>query len=379
MTTHTDPPTTAADSATRPARVTLPGRDYRDPEIYALERERIFFRSWFYAGRAERIAEPGQYFTVDVAGESVIVVRDDDGGLNGFYNVCRHRGSQLCDNDSGQVKGTFMCPYHAWCYDLKGSLVATPRVTADEVPRDSLSLWPVHVDEWQGFVYVNLDRGEPQPLRSCLGEQNSDLLDFERFDLGALRVARTTENTVAANWKIVIENYCECLHCPTVHPELVEAIPAYKTGWVFEPDRVDGGVSLATGFSYTGYEASTLTPMPTMTADEATSVYGSTVFPNMFLDIAGSGAIATCLIPQGPAQTRVVTEYLFQPADIEREGFDPQPVLDFSELVAGQDYVVCERVQRGVSSRAFDHGVYPAKDEYVHLFNQRYLAACDQH
>jgi len=364
---------------TSPARHTLPGPDYYDDAVYQVERERIFNRSWFYAGRADRLSAAGQWITVDVAGESVFVMRGDDGGLRGFYNVCRHRGSQLCDGASGQTKGVIMCPYHAWCYDLTGKLVATPRVEPDEVDRDALSLWPVHVDQWQGFVFVNLDRQTPTPLHESLGNQYDEPLSFERFDLAALSVGHMTESTIAANWKIAIENYSECLHCPTVHPELIEAVPAYRTGWVFDENRTDGGVALATGGnSYSADSSRRLTPLPSMTEEEASSVYGASIFPNMFLDIAGGSAVATCLIPEGPTQTRVVTEYLFLPDDIARDDFDPSPVVDFCELVAGQDYTVCERVQRGVKSRAFTHGVYPAKDEYVYQFNQRYLASRDR-
>ena len=363
---------------TSPARHTLPGPDYYDDAVYQVERTRIFNRSWFYACRADRISEAGQWVTVDVAGESVFVMRGDDGELRGFYNVCRHRGSQLCDGASGQTKGVIMCPYHAWCYDLTGKLVATPRVGADEVDRDALSLWPVHVDQWQGFVFVNLDRETPAPLRESLGAQYDEPLSFERFDLAGLRVGHMTESTIAANWKIAIENYSECLHCPTVHPELIEAVPAYRTGWVFDDNRTDGGVALATGGnSYSADPNKRLTPLSTMTEEEASSVYGASIFPNMFLDIAGGSAVATCLIPEGPTQTRVVTEYLFLPGDMARDDFDASPVIDFCELVAGQDYTVCERVQRGVQSRAFTHGVYPAKDEYVYQFNQRYLARRD--
>jgi Rieske 2Fe-2S family protein len=375
--TATDQARTDSAEAT-PARHTLPGRDYHDPDVYALERERIFLKSWFYACRADRLAEPGQWITVDVVGESVFVLRGDDGQLRGFYNVCRHRGSQLCDGDSGQVKGVVMCPYHAWCYDLTGKLVATPKVDEEEVNRVNLSLWPVHVDEWQGFVFVNLDRETPTPLRETLGTQYDEPLAFERFDLSALRVAHMTESTIAANWKIAIENYSECLHCPQVHPELVAAVPAYRTGWVYDEDRTDGGVALAAGAtSYSNDTTTSYTPMPGMKEDEVSAIYGSSIFPNMFLDIAGGTAVSTCLIPEGPTQTRVVTEYLFMPEDIARPDFDPQPVIDFCELVAGQDYTVCERVQRGVQSRAFDHGVYPAKDEYVYQFNQRYLRRRD--
>jgi Rieske 2Fe-2S family protein len=292
--------------------------------------------------------------------------------------VCRHRGSQICDGTSGKADRVLMCPYHAWCYDFDGALVGTPRVGREELDRSQLSLHPVHVDQWQGLVFVNLDRGAPMPLREWLAGQRDEPLNLERFDLGQLRLAVTTEAIVEANWKIIIENYCECLHCPTVHPELMDTVKAYRTGWVWEEGRDDGGVSLPPGGnSYSALGLSTLSVMPTMTELEANSIYGAMIFPNMFIDIAGTGAIVSQLLPQGPHLTKVIAYYLFVVEDIRREDFDPSPVVDFSELVARQDFQVSERVQRGVSSSSFDHGVLPQKDDAVYDFVERYLAARD--
>src|SRR5205823_10271801 len=123
-------------------RPTLPGHDYHAPEVFELEREKIFFREWFYAGRADHAPEPGDFLTVDVVGESVLVVRGKDTKLRGFYNVCRHRGSRICDPETrGHAKGAIKCPYHAWTYSYDGKLIGTPLVGPDEVDRSSLSLW----------------------------------------------------------------------------------------------------------------------------------------------------------------------------------------------------------------------------------------------
>jgi glycine betaine catabolism A len=358
-------------------RHTLPGADYCDPAIYELERRQIFFRNWYFAGRVEQVEQPGQWFTVDVVGESIMVICGEDGQLRAFYNVCRHRGSRLRDEESGVERGSIMCPYHAWCYDFTGRLVATPKVDEDEVDRSQLSLWPVHVDVWQGFVFVNLDRGTPQPLREYIGRNYDDLLGFERFDMGALRIGAQTEWIVEANWKILVENYNECLHCPSVHPELIEMIPIYRTGWVYDESREDGGVLIAGGSSYTANGASNIAVIPTMTELEAKSVYGGTIFPNAMLDISGTGVILTQLLPMGPTRTKQIALYLFHPDAMAKPDFDPTPYVEFGELVGGQDNAICERAQRGVSSRAFAHGVYPAKDEYVWEFNQRYLRERD--
>jgi Rieske 2Fe-2S family protein len=353
---------------------TLPGRDYHAAAVFDVERERIFARNWYYAGRDEQLVEPGDFMTVDVAGESVIVLRGKDGGLRGFYNVCRHRGSRLCDEASGRMKGAVKCPYHAWSYSFEGRLIGTPNVAKDEVDRDALGLWPVAVETWQGFVFVHLDP-DPVPLATWLGGQQDTPLRFERFDLGDLRTAQITVNEVEANWKILIENYNECLHCPTVHPELVAVVPAFRKGSVFQADREDGGVGIAGGgTSFTRTGQSSLPLLPGLDEHDATSLYGCTVFPNMFIDVTGTGAIATALLPREAGHTSVVTEYLFRPEAIAEPGFDPSEVVEFAELVGHQDYVVCERVQRGVRSRAFTHGVLAEKDALLDGFNARYLA-----
>ena len=176
-------------------------------------------------------------------------MRGDDGELRAFYNVCRHRGARLRDEPNAATTRARSCARTTpGATTLKGDLVVTPKVDEDELDRSKLSLWPVHLDEWQGFVFVNLTKEHPRPVR-------------EHDRRGVRRHARassasrstscgsvpSTEWMVEANWKIIIENYNECLHCPTVHPELVDVIPAYRKGWVFEDGRDDGGVTLASG------------------------------------------------------------------------------------------------------------------------------------
>lgn len=358
------------------AHHTLPGRDYHDPDVFALERERIFFREWVYVGRADEAPEPGDFITADVTGESVLLVRGKDGELRGFYNVCRHRGSRICDGESsGRLRGAIKCPYHAWSYSFDGRLIGTPLVGKDEIDRDSLSLWPVAVDVWQGFVFVNL--GQPaESVRESFERQTDKPLQYERWNMDELRTARRTVSEVGANWKVIVENYNECLHCPTVHPELVAVAPTFRKGEVFEEGRDDWGVSIvAGGVGYTATGTTTLPVMPGLDEKSASSMYGASVFPNMFIDLTGTVVIATRIQPRGPEHTTMTTDYLFRPEVIDDPSFDPTEVVEFSELVAHQDYTVCERVQLGVRSRAFEHGIYAEKDALPYAFNQTYLAA----
>jgi Rieske 2Fe-2S family protein len=282
-------------------RTTLPGRDYHAAEVFDLERERVFARSWFYAGRAEGLEQAGDYRAVDVAGESVIVVRTQQGELRGFYNVCRHRGSRLCDEDSGRLKGAIKCPYHAWSYSFDGRLIGTPNVAKDEIDRDALGLWPVPVEVWQGFLFVHLDP-DPPPFEDTLRDQPDQPISFARFNLGELRIGHRTVTEVRANWKILIENYNECLHCPTVHPELIAVVPGFRKGSVYEADRPDGGVSIVDGGnSFTRTGQSSLPVMPGMSAVDAVSLNGCAVYRTCSWTSPAPAPSRPCCCPATPA------------------------------------------------------------------------------
>jgi Rieske 2Fe-2S family protein len=285
----------------------------------------------------------------------------------------------LCDaGSSGRLRGAIKCPYHAWSYSLEGKLIGTPLIGKDEIDRATFGLWPVELELWEGCAFVHL--GEPaQRLRESLAAQDGSVVDYERVQIGALHTGHRTVSEVDANWKILVENYNECLHCPTVHPELVAVAPTFRKGEVFEEGRDDWGVTIADGGTgYTATGKSSLPLLPGLEERDITSMYGSFVFPNMFLDLTATVVIATRLEPRSAGHTTIVTDYLFRPEVIAADGFDPSDVVDFSELVAHQDYAVCERNQLGVRSRAFTAGVYAEKDSLPYAFKQHYLQARDR-
>lgn len=359
---------------TRMGAHTLTGPDYYSPEVFEAEKERIFFRSWFYVCREEAIQTPGRWRTVDVLGESILLVRGKDAELRAFYNVCRHRGTRLCDGETGRAVSAIRCPYHAWGYGHDGSLVSTPNVEDAELDRTQLGLRPVHVQTWLGFVFVNLDRDEPLGLRESLAAQYDNPLAYERFGLDTLRVGHQTSAVVQANWKIVIGNYNECLHCAIVHPQLVKRVPAYRTGELYEPGLPDGATRIVDGESSLAPESrSRFAILPGMTDADRGLYFGSTVLPNMFLDVTNREAVVTRIRPTGPTSCVLESEYLFAAEAIAAPEFDPSGFVEFNEMVNRQDIEVCERLQHGVRSRSFEHGVYPSKDSYVAAFESAYL------
>ncbi|MGH9172994.1 MAG: aromatic ring-hydroxylating oxygenase subunit alpha, partial [Vicinamibacterales bacterium] len=207
---------------------TLPGRVYHDPEVFAWEREQWFRREWLFVGREEDAPETGSYFLTRVAGENIVVARGNDGVLRAFYNVCRHRGATILEEESGRIV-RFQCPYHAWTYDLEG-ILRPPRhtETLEEFSCEAFGLFPIRCETWRGFVFLNLD-WEAAPLANHLGEFPSH---FERFPIPALRRVRRMDYDVAANWKALMENYAECYHCPGVHPLLNHLTPYNLGGYL---------------------------------------------------------------------------------------------------------------------------------------------------
>ena len=357
---------------------TLTSGDYCSPEVFEAEKRQYFHGGWFMALRADTL-RPGNRRVVEIAGESVLLARDLRNVIHAHANVCRHRGARLCEEDSSSTQGSLMCPYHAWTYALDGTLIATPHLDNDEVDKSQLSLWRIAVEVWQGFVFVCLS-ATPPDFAAWMALHCAELTALERYCFGDLEVAVTTRSDVAANWKILVENYQECLHCTRVHPELVEIIPTYRSGWVWDRGRPDGGVTLKNrGNSFTLSGTSQLPILPGLSELDATTYFGCTAYPNMFVDVTGTSAIVTTMFPVGPALTRVVTEYMFAPETIASAEFDPAPVVEFSELVAAQDYAVCERVQRGVSSKFFTAGVLTTKDDLVIAMTQHYLDTREGH
>jgi len=356
-------------------RPTLTGADYTSEAIYEDERERLFFAGWVCIGRAQEIAAPGDYLVRDVVGESVFVVRNRDGELRAFYNVCAHRGTKLLDDEPacGHLGKALKCPYHAWSYDLDGQLLATPNVHEDEqFERDDYPLHRIAVGEHAGFLFVSLAE-DPGSLDAWLRDSNETMLDFERYRMGELHLGRRLTYDVAANWKIVVENYNECLHCPTIHPELVAVVPLFRKGEVWDGETRDGGnlmIEGATSFTATG--TSDLPKFPGLLDADYGMYYGVFQFPNLMVNMHPDSVMAYLVYPNGPARTTVVSEFYFRPEALALPGFDPSPTVDLWDLISRQDWAVCERAQLGVSSRGFRGGVYPRKDRLLFDFNQRW-------
>jgi Rieske 2Fe-2S family protein len=351
----------------------LPRAAYWDAEFYAREQRAIFWGQWFCAGRSEALAADGAYRVLDVAGESVILIRDA-GALRAHVNLCRHRGSRLLCGD-GIVRGAIRCPYHSWAYALDGSLVASPFVAAQDVPPDARRLHRVGVDEWGGFVFVHLSPEKADSAGATLAAQLGAIPQrLSRYPLSELQIARSMRYDVAANWKVLLENYNECYHCAGVHPELCRVVPAFKRHGGTGLDWDHGIPHREGAWTFTASGTSERAAFATLSVEEKQRHKGELIYPNFMLSLSADHVAAFSLWPRGSSQTTVVCDLLFHRGELAKPNFDPSDVAEFWDLVNTQDWRVCEGVQAGMRSRRFEFGYYaPMEDASLDI--RRYIAS----
>jgi Rieske 2Fe-2S family protein len=352
---------------------TLPSSWYYAPDIYALERERIFCREWLCVGREEELPAPGDFLVRDVVGESIILIRNRQGALRAFYNVCRHRGARLCRTDESAPAGmalrggviagrTILCPYHQWSYDLDGHLVAAPHMSASiGFDKSGISLYPVGVETWGGFVFVNLTPAEAGPFAAQLGEIPDRI---SRYPLADLRIGHSIAYSVAANWKAICENYNECYHCGGVHPELCSVVPAFREAGGSGLDWSRGIPHRDGAYTFTHSGTTTRRPFPGLNQDELERHKGEVSYPNLFVSLACDHAAVFILRPRGPELTDIDCHFLFEPGEIAKAGFDPADAVDLWDITNRQDWAICESVQRGMHSRVHQHGYYSPMEDF---------------
>jgi Rieske 2Fe-2S family protein len=364
----------------------LPTSCYLSDEMYAREKEHIFFREWFCAGREEQLPKPGDYLVLDVAGESVLVVKTREGELAAHYNVCRHRGARLCtvpgEEQAGEVKlsggvlgpAGIRCPYHQWTYALDGGLLNAPHLKeGDGFCKADFSLYPVGLEKWGGFFFLNLSPDAAAKEGRTLAKQLGEAMErVKRYPLRELRVARRISYDVAANWKVIVENYNECYHCGGVHPELCEVVPAFKHqgGGELEWERGIPHKEGAVTFTWSG--KTNRAPFAGLDEDEKVRHKGELIYPNFMLSLACDHVAAFTLWPRGAQRTEVLCDFLFHPTEMAKPGFNPSDAVDFWDLVNRQDWAICSRVQQGMRARVHQFGYY-APMEDLSLDIRRYV------
>jgi choline monooxygenase len=336
-----------------PRAQTVPSAWFVEPRFAGLDREAVFGRTWQAVGHLGELSAPGCWLTADVAGEPVIVVRGADDVLRAFFNVCRHRGGPLATGPGcGRV---LKCRYHGWTYTLEGTLRGVPQWDRVELfDRRDYGLVPVRVETWQGLIFVNLAADAP-PLSHTFDEIATRTA---ALGLATLRHAARTTYDVASNWKVYVENFLEGYHVPIVHPELLRLYDytRYET-------EVHGDFTL---------QSSPLAPTEHAYAPGGGEALYYCVFPNFMLNILPGRLQTNIVVPTGPESCRVIFDYFYD--DVESEAGRSRAADDmaFAHEVQGEDIEICERVQRGLASRAYDRGRFSVRFEAgVHWFQRR--------
>jgi choline monooxygenase len=330
---------------------TLPARFYTDATVLADENRTIFAKTWQLAGRAEHVAEPGQYFTTTIANEPLLVVRGSDGVLRAMSNVCRHRAGPIAKGEG--KRPVLQCGYHGWTYSLDGALLKTPEFeNAAEFDRASCRLPQFRVETWLDLVFVNLDPGAPS-LRESFGEI-VDAVGHTGF-----RLAASKKWELDCNWKVYVDNYLEGYHIPIVHSSLFRELdyPRYST----ETRRM-----------YSIQHA----PLRNAAArSEALRGDGDVqyfwIFPNLMLNVYGDNFSTNLILPLGHGRTLTMFEWFFRDPEKARREIDA--TIAFSDEIQIEDIDICETVQRGLASRTYDSGRYsPQRENGVHHFHGLY-------
>jgi Rieske 2Fe-2S family protein len=338
---------------------TLPGNTYTDPTIFDLEQEKIFEQMWFCAVRSADLPDAGNFRTVQLGRESVLVTRSRDGSLRAFLNICRHRGAKLCVEETGTVKRNFQCPYHAWTYGLDGKLVAAPNLTSmPDIDRVEYGLKTVHLREWLGYAWLCLAEEPPsfeETVQRDVRERLGNLDAIGNYQVSELDLGRRITYDVKANWKLIIENFMECYHCATIHPELTEVLPEFADGYAAQYYVGHGAVfgEEIKGFTIDGGEG--FDRLAGVDSDQDRRYYAITVRPQVFINLVPDHVIIHRMFPMAPDRTIVECDWLYA-KDVVATGKDVSRSVELFHRVNEQDFEACERCQPAMSSRAYAQG-----------------------
>jgi Rieske 2Fe-2S family protein len=354
----------------------LPRAAYTDPAVFAWEQQHFFGGGWLCVGRSEQVSAPGDQRAEPTGAGSVLLTRDENGTLHAFANTCRHRGHELLPCGASANQGVIICPYHAWTFGLDGDLKAAAGFK--NRPGFDSTQWGLRelpVAEWNGLIFVD-GSGKAAPLDEALGTLDELIAPYE---MGRLVTAGTHEYDSAANWKILTENYHECYHCPSIHPELCKVSPP-KSGFNYElaGSWVGGTMDLRDGMTTMSLDGvSHGVPLRGLDATGLRAVIYVNIFPNVLISLHPDYVMVHRLMPLAVNRTIIECSWTFAPEATARPGFSPSYAIDFWDLTNRQDWTACESVQRGLSSpHAVPGPLSPVEDavyQYVTMVARGYL------
>jgi len=342
---------------------TLPARAYFDPAVHEAEEQRIFSRTWQVIGHIDQVRNAGDYFTTELIGEPLLIVRGAEGQLRGFYNVCRHRAGPPAEG-CGSRK-LFRCGYHGWTYDLDGSLISATEIEGVENFRtEDFALTPVRLEEWLNFIFVNLNP-QAEPLGASLGGLTAE---FERFPFRSMKLFERRTYTMSCNWKTYVDNYLEGYHLPSVHPGLNRELD-------FNAYMVEPHAEYVRQYSpIRGAQPGDATPRryQESRADLTTDYFW--IFPNWMLNCYPDNVSLNVVLPLSPERSIAIFEWYLPESDHCSPA--AKASVEFSDQIQIEDVAICEKVQKNLHSRSYSRGRFSVKQEKgVHAFHCMYSEA----
>lgn len=346
---------------------------YTNEKLFTQEQHKIFAKSWNCVGRVSQLIKPGDYFLTTIANESLIVVKDSKETIHALFNVCRHRGTRICEAKNGHFIKNIQCSYHAWTYDTEGKLITAPHMyEVKNFNRKNYGLFQAAVALWEGFIFINIDK-RPKKFESVWQPMIHRL---NRFKLHDLAVGHKVSYDVAANWKLIFQNYNECLHCPTMHPELSAVLP-YKSG----------ANDLIRGPFLGGYmeitepnESATMNGRacgglisPDIPKNDQRHAYYYSLMPNLLLSIHPDYANYYLIHPTDVNHTRVESEWLFPTDTMNNPKNNIASAVEFWDVTNRQDWDIVARNQLGVTSIRYVPGPYSPRESIPAAWDREYL------
>ncbi len=344
--------------------LTLPQRYYTDPVWFQREVEAIHFEMWLCAGRSAQIPSAGDYFVRRVGNASVIITRDEQGEIRAFHNVCRHRGTLLCKDEQGRFNGRIQCQYHAWTYKLDGTLANAPHM--EKVVGFCEADYPLNAvatATWDGHIFINLS-ARPIAFSEHLAGLDQK---FRPWRMEELQMVERRVYQLKANWKLIIQNYSECLHCPIVHP-LLQKHSHYMSGdnEPPQPTYLGGRMDLREGVKSLTMDGTTSRcALPGLSSDDQRHVYYYCILPNFLLNLHPDYMLTFTMWPKAVDQTEIVCEWHFHPDEIKKPGFNPRDAVEFWDITNKQDWELSDMAQQGISSQGYQPGPFSNREELL--------------
>lgn len=330
---------------------TLPYKNYVEPEVFSKENEKIFAKKWIYVGHTSQVEKVGDFFTFEIATESIIISKDKDEKINAFYNICPHRGTRVEKSESGNKK-VFVCSYHGWTFKLDGKVNRAPNFDKDTLG-DHNCMTHVQIEIFQSLIFINLDT-EAKPFREEYSELVESLEKYTFFD--SVKRVRSSKREIDANWKAVIDNYLECDHCKIAHP-------AFAKTFDMENYNIDT------------HEKFTLQYSEMKKGDDSDPAHFYWVWPNLMISVypgEGGNFTTSQILPVSPNKSVAIYSYFFANEELTPK---QEELIAFVDQVRLEDFDLVELLQTGFHSRAFDQGIYSPTEHGLKHFHKQYKEA----